>query len=127
MKFRIKDNRDQYEVVSDIVTELVNKIYKDYRPGDLIIFMGFKYDYEKEYTYENLLLFQNEFLAYDEWSTDWCEGQRCIELIGFIPVEEVVTRYNFFDGKLMDNRATFQRDKEVGNILKKFGGAVEYD
>ena len=44
MKFRVKDDKDPYAVVSEMVQQMVEKIFNEYHPGDLIVRMGTKYD-----------------------------------------------------------------------------------
>ena len=89
MKFKIKEKHNAYEVVASMVEMVVGVIYMFYRPGDLIVRMGYKYESDKEYEYDNELLFYSEDGTYNTWEQDWHEGQNCIDLVWFIPVEEV--------------------------------------
>ena len=89
MKFRIKDGYDPYNVIANMIQILVEDIYMFYRPGEVIARMGYKYEYEKEYEYDNELLLYSEWGTYNTWEHDWNEGQRDIDLVWFIPVEEV--------------------------------------
>ena len=96
MKFRIKEGLNQYDVVAYMITDMAKKIYKNYCPGDLIVRMGIKYVEETGYDYDNYLLYQSDFgCDHVLWQDDWCEGQRDIDLIGFIPVDEVEMKYMY--------------------------------
>lgn len=92
MKFKIKEKHNAYEVVASMVEMIVDVIYMNYRPGDLIVRMGYKYEYEKDYEYDNELLFYSEWDTYNTWEQDWHEGQNCIDLVWIIPVSEVGLR-----------------------------------
>lgn len=127
MKFRVKDDYDPYKVVADIMESIVDKIYGIEQPGDLIIHMGIKYDHEDEYTYTNELLYYTEYGNYSMWESDWCEGQRNIDILGFIPVDEVVTCYNFYNKDVVDNRKIFDRKTDIKGIMKGYGSVIEYE
>lgn len=57
---------------------------------DLIVKVGYKYKWEKDYT------FTNEYLEYItcrddwEWLNDWHEGQQDVKVIGFISMSNVM-------------------------------------
>lgn len=130
MKFRIKEGRNQYDVVAYMISDTVKKIYKNYCPGDLIVRMGIKYVEDFAYDYDNYLLYQSEFgCDHVLWHEDWCEGQRDIDLIGFIPVDEVKMKYMFNPllGIIRQLPGEY-RGRQLANIddiLKSFEDQVE--
>lgn len=125
MEFRVKDNYDPYKVVANIMESIVNKIYGIEQPGDLIICMGIKYDHENEYTYTNELLYFTEYGSYNLWESDWFEGQRNIDIIGFVPVNEVLMRYSFYEKTAVDSRNYFDRKTDIEGIMKGYGSVIE--
>lgn len=130
MKFRIKACYDQYKVVASIISYIVKNVHKDYFPGDLIVRMGIKYVEDSDYDYDNYLLYGSDFGDdYDIWHDDWCEGQRDIDLIGFIPVDDVMMDYVFdvLPGRICKAASGRYSYKEIaGNdILKNFDDLVE--
>lgn len=130
MKFRIKACYDQYKVVASMISYIVKNVYKDYFPGDLIVRMGIKDIEDFAYDYDNYLLYKSEIGEhYDTWHDDWCEGQRDIDLIGFIPVDDVMMEYAFdaLPGRICKAASGRYSYKEVADndILKNFEDQVE--
>lgn len=78
-----------YHVTSEIISQIVRQVYKNYNPGDLIVNLGIKYSENESYEYINTILFANEWLGYDEWYDDWYEGQKYIDINAFIPVHDI--------------------------------------
>ena len=63
---------------------------------DYIVKIRYKYDWEKDWTVENQLLEyypnqnSNVPIHYDYcWLNDWFEGQQWVEVMGFMPFDEV--------------------------------------
>ncbi len=130
MKFRIKEGLNQYDVVAYMISYTVKKIYKNYCPGDLIVRMGIKYTEDFAYDYDNYLLYKSEIGEhYDTWHDDWCEGQRDIDLIGFIPVDRVMMEYVFdaLPGRICKAASGRYGYKEIADndILKSLEDLVE--
>lgn len=66
-------------------------IIKTMPSTDYIVKLRYRYDYEKEWTVTNEIL---EYYADSKsenyiWLNDWFEGQQWVEIMGFIPVEDV--------------------------------------
>lgn len=56
---------------------------------DLIVKLGYRYKWEKDYTFTNEYL---QYMPYKddwEWLNDWHEGQQDVQVIGFIPISNV--------------------------------------
>ena len=83
--------KDQYayDEVADIIKAEAEKVIKDYYPCSFIVRIGYKYDWEKEEdrTVENIYYYDNA--VFNDWETDWCEGQTDIIIYGFTTIEEV--------------------------------------
>lgn len=136
MKFRVKDDKDPYAVVAEMVQQMVEKIFNEYQPGDLIVRMGTKYDTETKYYYENELLYYSEYGTYNDWRNDWFEGNRCIDLIGFMPVDRVDPGYcldhiDSLDLNIVVRNFTIANEFKmlgcVDDILAVFQDEVEYE
>lgn len=130
MKFRIKEGLNQYDVVANMISDMVEKIYKNYFPGDLIVRMGIKYVEDPDYDYDNYLLYGSNFGDdYGIWHDDWCEGQRDIDLIGFVSVDDVMMDYVFdaLPGRICIAASARYSYKEItdNDILKNFEDQVE--
>ena len=130
MKFRIKEGFNQYDVVANMISDTIKKIYKNYFPGDLIVRMGIKYVEDSDYDYDNYLLYGSEFGDdYGVWHDDWCEGQRDIDLIGFTPVDDVPMEYEIdtIRGGIYKASSGRYSYKEIADndILKNFEDQVE--
>lgn len=78
--------------------EFFEFINKTEYTGDIIVRLKYKYDWEGEYTYENVILFSNfgdsdcdlyERYRDGEWNTDWCEGQQDVFVVGFVAVKNI--------------------------------------
>ena len=138
MKFRVKDNEDPYAVVAEMVQQMVDKIFniqKEY-VGDLIVRMGTKQDSDTKYYYNNELLYFSEYGTYNEWRNDWFEGNRCIDLIGFTPVDCIETKYCLDHIESQDLNIiirkstivnTFKMLEGIDDVLAVFQDEVEYE
>ena len=136
MKFRVKDDKDPYAVVAEMVQQMVEKIFTKYQPGDLIVRMGTKHDTETKYYYDNELLYFSEYGTYNEWQNDWFEGNRCIDLIGFMPVDRVDPGYcldhiDSQDLNIVVRKSTIANQFKmlgcIDDILAVFQDEVEYE
>lgn len=62
----------------------------DIGEGDYIVRLKYKYDWEKEYRYSN------EVVSYEfdrdswVWLNDWCEGETDVEVVAFVPLDNVI-------------------------------------
>ena len=99
MEIKVKEGSNGYDAVIDILSMVVSQLYKDYFPGDLLVRIGFKYEKNDEYEYENELLYCSAFAGYECFKDDWWEGQKYINILGFIPVDDV----RLFDFTLTKN------------------------
>jgi len=72
------------------IAELFNEL--EYKARDTyIVTLKYKYEFEENYTIENLIL---EYDSKDDsyvWLDDWNEGQTDIEVLGYMPLSDVDT------------------------------------
>lgn len=61
---------------------------------DYVVRIRLKYDCETEWTYINELLLVDDDCKY-MWFNDWHEGQQQVEILGYIPVDEISDFYLF--------------------------------
>lgn len=56
---------------------------------DYVVRLKLKYDDEKDYRYTNeILVFEGDNYV---WANDWDEGEHDVEVLGYIPVSEIIT------------------------------------
>lgn len=89
MEIKLKEGNNGYNAVIDIVSMIVPQLYRQYFPGDLIVRIGFKYEEDDEYEYENEFLYCSESADYVCFADDWWEGQQYISILGFVPVDDI--------------------------------------
>ena len=89
MEIKLKDGVTGYNAVIDILSMIVPQLYTKYFPGDLIVRIGTKYTEDDEYYYENEILYCSAFAGYEGFQDDWWEGQQYINIIGFVPVDDI--------------------------------------
>lgn len=59
----------------------------------MIVSLRYKYSWEKEWTYSNEILEVDIFVdGFYIWLNDWDEGQTDVEVLGCIPLSDVVVR-----------------------------------
>lgn len=71
-------------------------LIKTFPCQDYIVKIRYKYDWEKEWTVENEILeYYPSSIPIDRiddnyvWLNDWFEGQQWVEIMGFMPLDEV--------------------------------------
>ena len=75
-----------YEIAAEQIKTFVE--YQEHRYWDFLVDLSYKYDFEKDYIRENVLL--TEYIDDTwEWNTDWCEGQTDVIVHGIICVDDV--------------------------------------
>lgn len=62
-------------------------LLQQYRCCDYLVEVHYKYAWEEEYIISNeVLLFNNDHY---EWLNDWNEGQHCVKIVKFIPIDDI--------------------------------------
>ena len=56
---------------------------------DRIVYLRYKYSWEDEWTYANEIL-EVSAEGYYSWLNDWNEGQQEIEILGCVPVSDIL-------------------------------------
>lgn len=56
---------------------------------DCIVYLRYRYDHEKDWTYAHEILTFNGSKCACEWLNDWYEGQQHVEYIGMIPIDSI--------------------------------------
>lgn len=108
IEIKLKEGNNGYDAVIDILSTIIPQIYKNYFPGDLIVRIGFKYNEEDDYEYENELLYSSDLADdYSCFKDDWWEGQKYINILGFIPVDDI----RLFDFMLTNNKNGYIKAK----------------
>lgn len=89
MKIVLKENKNAYEKVGNIIMQEAEKIYNDYNPCNFIVFLGLKYKFETENErhFTNEIYFNNDVMQY--WDNDWWEGEPDIEILGFTSIDRL--------------------------------------
>ena len=105
MEIKLKDGVTGYNAVIDILSMIIPQLYTKYFPGDLVVRIGCKYEESDEYYYDNYILEASEACEYCCFVDDWWEGEKYINIIGFVPVDDI----RHFDFMLPKN--------EKGNIV----------
>ena len=71
------------------IESFVNLIDHQCAFGTYIVTLKYKYDWEEKYTIENQVV--DITPEYVTWLEDWYEGQKDVEILGFIPLEKIET------------------------------------
>lgn len=89
MEIKLKEGNNGYDAVIDILSMVIPQLYTKYFPGDLVVRLGCKYEESDEYYYDNYILEASEGCEYHGFVDDWWEGEKYINIIGFVPVDDI--------------------------------------
>lgn len=77
-------------ITSLTIDEFFKQIKKwEYIPGDLVVRIAYKYEWEKDFNKSNEVLEYNGDKDDWTWLNDWDEGYDYVMVLGFIPVEDI--------------------------------------
>ena len=87
---------------------------------DRIVRIKYRYDFEENWTYQNVLLTCSDRGYPDyEWGIDWYEGQSDVEIIGCLSIAEVLIP-TFKEHEDLKDYAISKLATEISKIM--FGG-----